>query len=189
MPTSLVVPDIADRHLHWMPLQQLPVKPDPQWQHWLLDPGSLTQLLLGKSDGQFKVQLQSEAWVNIDSSSLAAKFGPVDSSHRFWSRKVILHGKGRPWVLAHTLVPEHSLCSPLRKIMQLKEQPLGEYLFSHPDLQRSAIDISPFYETNDGNPAGLTSEPECSWGRRSLFFLFGKPVMVAEFFLQQLFQE
>lgn len=91
------------------------------------------------------------------------------SDHKFWSRKVVLVGNNTPWVLAHTLIPEFSLTGPLKRVLELNEKPLGEYLFSHPDLIRSGIDITP---TADN-----------TWGRRSLFYLFEKPIMVAEFFL------
>lgn len=186
MSITSAVPDISDRLLNWQPASQRQEMPEADWLPWLLDSGSLTQLLLSKSDNQFRVQVESEAWINIDCPALASKFGPVSESHRFWSRKVILYGRGRPWVQAHTLVPEHSLFSPLRQLMQLRDKPLGEYLFSHPELQRSAIELSPFYESADENPSDLVKTSSKSWGRRSLFFLFGKPIMVAEFFLQQL---
>lgn len=76
--------------------------------------------------------------------------------------------------MAHTLVPEHSLFSPLKQVLELNTKPLGEYLFSHPDLIRTGLDI--------------TSYKGDSWARRSLFFLHSKPVMVAEFFLPALFE-
>lgn len=84
-------------------------------------------------------------------------------------------GNDEPWVMAHTLVPEHSLLSPLRQVLELNTKPLGEYLFSHPDLIRTGMDIAA-YKTN-------------LWARRSLFFLYSKPVMVAEFFLPALLDE
>jgi len=85
-----------------------------------------------------------------------------------------LFGAGEQWVSAHTLIPEHSLVGPLAELLTLKEKPLGEYLFNHPELMRSAIDV-----TLCGGD---------TWGRRSLFFLHGKPILVGEFFLPALFR-
>ena len=169
------IPDIADPQLSWKTFSEHAIKPGARWQRWLLDPGSLTQQLIKKSRNQFKVQVLAEHWSTLNSTALASHFGPVSKQHRFWSRKVVLLGQGQPWVMAHTLVPEHSLFSPLRQVLELKTKPLGEYLFSHPDLVRAEMRITPFAE-------------DC-WGRRSLFYLFGKPVMVAEFFLPQLVQD
>ena len=166
---SLAVPDISDSHLDWHSEGERCSLPVDAWRQWLFDSSSLTQLLIQKSDGDFRVEVREEEWVLLPNSAVRSCFGPMSKGHRFWSRKVVLVGNNTPWVLAHTLIPEFSLTGPLKRLLELNEKPLGEYLFSHPDLIRSGIDITPI--------AGGT------WGRRSLFYLFEKPVMVAEFFL------
>jgi len=158
--------DIADSRLDW---QASNTGPSADWRRWLFDSGSLTQLLKQKSEGNFRVQVGSEEWLTLSHSQTRGCFGPLSAPHRFWSRKVVLTGNDEPWVLAHTLIPEYSLDSPLRQVLELNEKPLGEYLFSHPKLLRSGMDISRFADD--------------SWARRSLFYLFDKPIMVAEFFL------
>ncbi|NQV71435.1 MAG: chorismate lyase [Pseudohongiella sp.] len=169
------MPDIADPQFTWASPAGSGLLPDKHWKQWLFDPGSLTQLLIRKSDNRFKVELVAEEWIEIERADLRSQFGPVSQTHRFWSRKVILMGNNRPWVMAHTLVPEHSLFSPLKQVLELNTKPLGEYLFSHPDLIRTGMDI--------------TSYGVNCWARRSLFFLFCKPVMVAEFFLPALLED
>lgn len=118
------------------------------------------------------MRLGEELWLDDISMSLRRLFGPVNEQHRFWSRKVTLVGCGQPWVQAHTLIPAHSFESPLREVMSLNEKPLGEYLFNQPDLIRLEMDV--------------TVVNSDTWGRRSLFYLFGKPILVAEFFLPSL---
>jgi chorismate lyase len=166
---SLAVPDISDSSLDWHSQGERRSLPVEAWRQWLYDSSSLTKLLIRKSAGDFRVEVLEEAWLLPLNSAVRSCFGPLASDHRFWSRKVVLIGDNTPWVLAHTLIPEFSLTGPLKHVLELNEKPLGEYLFSHPDLIRSGIDITPLA----GN----------SWGRRSLFYLFGKPIMVAEFFL------
>lgn len=168
------IPDIADAEFSWVAVEDSEMLPESSWNKWLLDPGSLTQLLIKKSNNNFRVQLVAEEWIEIDRIDLRAQFGPVSITHRFWSRKVVLLGDNTPWVMAHTLVPEHSLCSPLKQVLDLNAKPLGEYLFSHPELIRTGLDITPY-------------RGDC-WARRSLFFLHSKPVMVAEFFLPALLE-
>ncbi len=171
---KIATPDISDPLFNWLSPDRLDRSPSDDWKQWLFDSSSLTQLLIQKSKQDFSVEVVAEGWVVLSRVEVRGKFGPVSADHRFWSRKVILLGHNKPWVLAHTLVPEHSFLSPLKQVQDLNEKPLGEYLFSHPDLVRSGMDITPF--------AGD------SWGRRSLFYLFGKPLMVAEFFLPSLLE-
>jgi chorismate--pyruvate lyase len=166
---SLAVPDISDSNLDWHSEGERRSRPVDAWRQWLFDSSSLTKLLIRKSVGDFRVEVREEEWLLLPNPAVRSCFGPLASDHRFWSRKVVLVGDNTPWVLAHTLIPEFSLTGPLKRVLELNEKPLGEYLFSHPGLIRSGIDIAP-----------LAGD---SWGRRSLFYLFEKPIMVAEFFL------
>lgn len=166
---SLAIPDISDSNLDWHSEGERRTLPADAWRRWLFDSSSLTKLLIEKSAGDFRVEVRAQEWLLLSSPAIRSRFGPLASDHRFWSRKVVLVGNNTPWVLAHTLIPEFSLTGPLKRVLELNEKPLGEYLFGHPDLIRTGIDITPI--------AGD------SWGRRSLFYLFEKPIMVAEFFL------
>lgn len=168
----ILSPDISNTEFDWQPLASHSMVPSAILRQWLQDEGSLTKQLTALSANQFQVKLVSEAWVHLVQSDLLGQFGPVGQGHRFWSRKVLLLGKGEEWVAAHTLIPEHSFLSPLQQVMRLQSKPLGEFLFSHPDLLRSEMVFTPAAEQG--------------WGRRSLFFLYQKPVMVAEFFLPAL---
>lgn len=172
LPQATFVPDIAVINYDWQPLEAHKPGPSDSVRRWLQDQGSLTRQLIALSGNEFQVRLETEAWITLDSTNLRSQFGPVPQSHRFWSRKVTLLGRGEQWVAAHTLIPEHSFCSPLQQVLNLQNKPLGEFLFSHPGLVRSDMDFTP--------------ADEQGWGRRSLFFLFQKPVMVAEFFLPAL---
>lgn len=165
----LAVPDISNVNLDWHSEGERQTPPVDAWRRWLFDPSSLTKLLVQKSAGNFRVEVRGEEWLRLPNPAVRSCFGPLAEDHRFWSRKVVLVGNNTPWVLAHTLIPEFSLIGPLKRVLELNERPLGEYLFSHPDLIRSSIDI--------------TRIAGDSWGRRSLFYLFEKPIMVAEFFL------
>lgn len=166
--------DLSDPALQWHS-SATGLNLDSNCQAWLQAPGSLTQLLKQASAGEFRVEVLGEEWREIDLPGLRAEFGPLTPGHRFWSRRVLLLGKGQPWVQAHTLMPEHSLLSPLEQVLKLGNKPLGEFLFQHPDLLRSNHAIA--------HHSGQT------WGRKGLYFLYGKPIMVAEFFLPALLSQ
>lgn len=173
MNSPLVQPgvDACDSRLQWIEAGQASW-PNAQTRDWLCEEGSLTRLLKLASDDQFRVQVLDEHEQTVDNELLRSEFGPLAAEHPFWSRKVTLYGRGQPWVLAHTLMPAHSELSELRQVRTLGSKPLGEFLFDHPDLQRSHLHFTHL-------PSGI-------WGRKSLFFLFEKPIMVAEFFLPEL---
>lgn len=163
--------DVADPRLHWLSRDEV-VWPDSRIQDWLCEQGSLTRLLKLVSENRFHVQVVSERSRVIVDTRVRGEFGPVAENHPFWSRQVLLYGCDEPWVMAHTLLPEHSEMSALAQVRELGNKPLGEFLFNHPELRRGQLQFARL-------PTGI-------WGRKSLFFLFGKPIMVAEFFLPEL---
>jgi len=171
MSNSASTIDVGDASLRWQPVAEV-VWPDQRTRQWLTHPGSLTHLLKLTSDGHFRVEVLEEGEQQLHNAILRGEFGPLAEDHRFWSRKVLLKGNDQGWVQAHTLLPEHSQLSPLEEVMSLGNKPLGEFLFNHPRLTRSHLHI--------------TRSKSGAWGRKSLFFLYRKPIMVAEFFLTEL---
>lgn len=163
------LPGLDDASLVWQsPAQCQSI--DAARRAVLCDETSLTARLKQLSEGDFTVEVLQEGWIHLKTRALLAAFGPVASGHRFWSRHVILRGRDEAWVMAHSLLPEHAVCSPLREVMDLQSRPLGEFLFQHPGLVRTNLEL--VKTTGD------------TWGRRSLFSLYNKPIMVAEFFMQ-----
>ncbi len=161
----------ADADLSWKPAVQVLPRLNAFWQSWLLDPGSLTQRLVTLSQGEFRVAVHEQVWSRKRSPALLQCFQPHLVSQNMWSRTVTLYGNDQPWVAAHSLIPADSLRSPLKRICKLQEKPLGEFLFRHPLLLRCQLEVACIGDV---------------WGRRSLFYLYGKPLLVAEFFLPDL---
>ena len=156
----------------WKAQHQLDAVPSLNCSQWLLDSGSLTARLKVLSAGGCSVEVIDELWTSLPDREFRLRFGPIAPDHPFWSRRVILSGNGEPWVLAHTLIPEHALGDDLGQLVRLGDKPLGEYLFNQAGLTRSDIEINKIDEQ--------------SWGRRSWFFLNSKPILVTEYFLPSL---
>jgi len=161
--------ELDDERLRWIVPGCQSRCVNPAIQRLLSDQGSLTQQLTDVSNGRFRVQTVELVWRNLLGDDLRKLFGPVAPSHKFWSRKTVLLCEGAPAVLAHSLMPEHAEQSALGQVLALGEKPLGEYLFSQTGLKRGAFQ---FAQSKQG-----------FWGRRSIFYLDSKPIMVAEFFL------
>lgn len=160
----------ADAPLRWGCVQQFLPRPSLQWCDWLLDPGSLTRRLQALSNGDFHVQVLDERWMRGNPAHLGI-FAERYRSRMMWSRRVLLCGGGEPWVAAHSLIPVDSLRGELRQLVKLRDRPLGGFLFKYPQLRRQLPQVAPL--------AG-------HWGRRSMFYLREKPVLVAEFYLPAL---
>lgn len=157
----------ADSPTLWRPCHQLPVRPNPFWRDWLLDSGSLTERLDQISSDTFHVNVIDEGWC-LAGQRQRQIFAGDKVTQLMWSRRVQLCLYGRPWVAAHSLIPYSSLVGSGRQLVSLKSKPLGRFLFQQSGLQRGGLEVT-----------RLTDD---IWGRRSLFYLQQKPILVAEFF-------
>ena len=102
-------------------------------------------------------------------------------------REVILLGRNEPWVFARSLLPLTSLTGSLRHLRKQGAKPLGAFLFSQPQLTRSAISVCLMERHHNYAPADLLKD-HAVWGRRSIFYLNKKPLLVSEVFLPHFLQ-
>ena len=140
--------------------------PTPRLKSWLQDPGSLTDRLVAKSQGAFRVEVQYQRWGRARLDEVRAL--GIDPRHRVFIREVILYGNNQAWVQARSILPASSLDRSLRHLKRLGSKPLGAILFSDPHMYRGTIEVT---ATAKG------------WGRRSLFFIKRQPLLVSEIFL------
>jgi chorismate--pyruvate lyase len=171
---------------------------EPSWNHWrtrglalpagvdewLLDPGSLTRRVQAACHGRFRVRLLHQGWgrpLYSETRLLRLRRGEIAIV-----REVELLCEEIPWVFARSLIPASSLRGRARRLAHLGEKPLGALLFADPNLRRGATQIArllprhPLYGAATGH---LKVKPRELWGRRSLFFYAGKPLLVNEIFL------
>jgi chorismate--pyruvate lyase len=101
-------------------------------------------------------------------------------------REVLLYCDDKPQVFARSLLPLSSLTGAEQALADLGSQSLGQVLFNNPSLERKVIEIAEFDLTSsvgklaDNLQLNIT---HALWGRRSIFVLENKPLMVAEVFL------
>ena len=153
-------------------------------QDWLLDPSSLTARLK-KHCQQFRVEVLGQ---KIETCSQAEANADIRPDEEVLVREVVLFCDEQPQVFARSLLPLSSLTGDEKKLAELGTQSLGQVLFNHPNLIRKNIELSTFDSTS--SISGLVKhcrlpERETLWGRRSVFILDNKPLMVAEVFLPQ----
>lgn len=167
-------------------------------QNWLIDRNSLTRLLTCaclKQQEKFRVDVFHEAWEKPLLSE--SKLLGMRSNELAFVRQVHLYCGDTPWVYARTIIPGSTLHGELQKLTNLGSQPLGAVLFANKHISRDTIQIAKLTRTHTifstaimHNPLVVTSAPTSAvkniWGRRSVFRVAGKPLLVSEFFLPDL---
>jgi chorismate--pyruvate lyase len=151
---------------------------------WLLDPASLTRRIQSTCHGRFQVEVLFQGWSRPQLNEVR-ELGMRAGSTGF-VREVHLLCDGAPWVFARTVIPRTTLTGPRRCLTRLKSRPLGAVLFADPSMQRGPVEIAhltPCDKLYSAAIQHLTKRPETIWGRRSLFTLGGKPLLVSEIFL------
>ncbi len=176
-----------------------PPRPEPLWRParrlnrsgipekflpWLLDPASLTERVIAHCRRSFRVQLIDQRLarpMRNEAMALGIRFG----THAI-VRQVQLMCGDTPWVYARTVIPPRTLTGKFRRFRRLGARSLGAVLFADPSMERGEVEIAcltpadPLYHQAARD---LREKPGQIWGRRSLFRLDGKLLLVCEFFL------
>jgi chorismate--pyruvate lyase len=176
---SILEPAWAEWGRHW--LTRIPAG----FQVWLQDEGSLTRRVLqacGERD--FRVRLLHQGWTKplySEGRVLRIRSGGITLI-----REVELLCDGCPWVFARTVIPVTSLRGSARRLARLGEKPLGAVLFSDPKVRRGIMQLArlqPRHPLYAAASLHLTTKPKELWGRRTLFYISGRPILVNEIFL------
>ena len=147
-----------------------------------MDSGSLTAKLIKHSQGNFRVHVLRQVHARASRSEALALGIPAQQLCLI--REVILMGHDQPWVFARSVLPLTSLTGRLRHLRKQGNRPLGAFLFSQPQLTRSPIALSLISRHHGYVPAALMSDKPV-WGRRSIFYVDSKPLLVSEVFLDR----
>lgn len=169
---------------HWHHYQRNPlIQIDPLWRSWLLDRGSLTQRLISASNGHFRVRKLQQSWQYPTPSEAACL--QLKPRQLAMVREVELLCHNQPWVYARSVFPQATLTGRLRCLKKLDARPLGALLFNDPSMRRTHFEVAAL---NNAELSGYfnTTSDRFFWGRRSLFFIDEKPLLVSEIFLPAL---
>ena len=151
---------------------------------WLFDSGSLTARLKNHCDGVFSVKVLSVKRATPTPDEVSAlKLRP--RSHAI-IRQVLLLCNEQPVVYARTIIPVSSLRSSLRGVVLLGNKSLGAVLFADKKMQRKAMEIALLKPEHKCHEWTQYTGKNSIWGRRSVFVLKNKELLVSEFFLPDL---
>lgn len=176
-------PPSTSKNPTWYSTEQMQVRGLPtNVRPWLLDEASLTERLLRKTGGQFRVQRLSQGWAKPQLSESRLLGLPQGQ----WAlvREVVLRCFDEPWVYARSIIPPATLSGELRRLRQLQNDSLGALLFRHPELTRQAFEVSLLAPGSHYIHRDFRQERP-AWARRSRFVLHGRSVLVSEVFLER----
>ena len=131
---------------------------------WIRDDQSLTQKLKKKYQ-DFRVEVNKQEELEIYNH----EFNLLGNEENFIVREVSLYGDNQPVVFARSVIPKNTKTD---SILKIGNKPLGEILFTDPNILREPIEIT-FH--ND------------IWGRRSVFVMNNSRILVSEFFLGKIY--
>lgn len=102
-----------------------------------------------------------------------------------WVRCIALHGAGRDWIYARTVIPGWGPSNPWTTVQTLGSRPLGEILFTDEELPRSNFEFArrahwPHQALWLGHGSGF--QPP-AWGRRCRFGRADAPLLLTEVFV------
>ena len=169
----------------WRPVRRLNRAGVPEkYLAWLLDPASLTERIVSRCRHAFRVQLLSQERrrpLRSEAMVLGIRVGS-----RAIVRQVQLMCGDTPWIYARTIIPPRTLARKFHRFTHLGARSLGSMLFADPSMERGKVEVaclSPSDQLYHIATRDLCEKPAVIWGRRSMFRLGGKPLLVCEFFL------
>ncbi|MEH6453085.1 MAG: chorismate lyase [Psychromonas sp.] len=180
--TTIITPLLSiATSCHWL-AESDPHKCSTLIDSWLFDHNSLTQKLQSKCQ-KFHVEVKQQLSVTPSEMSLSCYFAAED---KVLVREVLLYCDGVPVVFAQTEIPFSTLTDEQAALAEIGTRSLGDVLFRDPSLKRAEIEVAEFTLGSEMHQLcqqlGQTADFSL-WGRRSVFHINNKPLLVSEVFL------
>jgi len=142
----------------------------------VLDTGSLTKRLVKASNGEFSVRVTFQGWGYPSRDEMKVLNIPV--RQKALIREVELLCFSDVWVTARSVIPNSTLSGAEKQLQFMGNRPLGAFLFKSRTMHRKPLEIS----------MPISKHLKGIYGRRSVFLLHEKPLLVSELFLPCVFE-
>ena len=149
---------------------------------WIYETASLTQRLKKNCGIDFRVRVLNQDWAKPWPEE--ARILQLPRNQYALVREVQLSCLTQPLIVARTVIPRDTLKGAQRRLSSLGTRPLGEVIFTFPALMRHRLDIARV-QSSDWNREGCEnfSIDGPIWGRRTVYGIAGRTLLVCEFFL------
>ena len=157
----------------------------PSLLPWLFDASSLTARLIDLCGDDFSVRVISQRWQLLDAEEASAM--SLNDVRSALVRQVLLCCGDRPLVYARTVIPVTTIKGAQRRYANMGNRPLGAMLFADRTMRREEVQVAVLPVSHEANQFIKADEPV--WGRRSVFRVADKPLLVSEYFLSDLLKQ
>lgn len=170
----------------WGDMRTLQPRPGRRIRRLLSTQASLTRLCQQQCTGRFYVQPLLQCWGRpyLDEARLL-NLHPHDMA---FIRQVQLHCDDDILLFARTVVPLRNMRGVNRRILHLGSRSLGAFLFSFAGLSR---EIQQYTHLTPARLRAFAQDPRASgqchedvWGRRQVYRIQGRDLLISEIFLQ-----
>ena len=134
---------------------------------WLNESGSITSRI--KSFSDFKLKLLRDGPGEVDSADDDLIISNYKENN---IREVLLYSDEEPLIYAKSIIPLETIRLGLGVLGNLKENPLGDILFSNPEIKKKHMLFAKF-----------ESNKKIFYGRKGIYTVKGFPFSVCEIFL------
>ena len=134
---------------------------------WMKESDSITSRIKSFSDFRLELLNDGPGEINIVEDDLI-----ISNYEKNNIREVILHSNNKPFIYAKSIIPMETITFGLEILGNLRENPLGDILFSHPNIKKRYMLFAKF-----------KSEHGLFWGRKGIYTVNDYPFSVCEIFL------
>ena len=134
---------------------------------WLIEPGSITSRIKSFSDFKLELLRDGPGEVNAAEDDLIIKNYEENNI-----REVVLYSDEEPLIYAKSIIPFETIRLGLGVLGNLKENPLGDILFSNPEIKKKYMLFAKF-----------ESNKKIFYGRKGIYTVKSFPFSVCEIFL------
>ena len=134
---------------------------------WLNEPGSITSRIKSFSNFRLKLLRDGPGEVNAAEDDLI-----IANYKENNIREVVLFSDEEPFIYAKSILPLETIRLGLSALGNLNENPLGDILFSNPEIKKKYMLFAKF-----------ESNKRIFYGRKGIYTVKGYPFSVCEIFL------
>lgn len=151
-------------------------------QSWIYESGSLTKRIKEHYQDAFSLSVLFHQWKRPFLSETRSLCLP--GNKYCLTREVLLSAHEQPLILARTIIPVKTLKGAQRTLSRLGTRPLGEVIFCYPKLARLEMDIALIAPGQWSSAAQkIINHDQKIWGRRTVYAIQQRRMLVSEFFL------